>query len=60
MTEAGRFILLPFRVILTSFQSNSVTLHSIFHFNFICSGVNFPVNLNRCMPPAILHNFTGT
>ena len=60
MTEAGRLILLSFKVILASFQFNSITLHSIFLFNLICSGVNFPVILNRCMLPAFLHNYTGT
>ena len=60
MTEVHRFILLLFKVILTSFQSNSITSHSIFLLNLICSGVNFPVILNRCMLPAVLHNFTGT
>ena len=60
MTEAGRFILFPFKVILTSFQSNSMTSHSIFLFNLTCSGVNFPVILNKCMLPAVLHNFAGT
>ena len=60
MTETGRFILLPFKVILTSFQSNSITSHSIFLFNLGCLGVNFPVILNRCMLHTVLHNFTGT
>ena len=60
MTEAGRFILLPFQVILTPFQSNSIPSHSIFLINLICSGVNFPVILNSCMLPVVLHNFTGT
>ena len=60
MTEGGRFILLPFKVILTSFQSNSITFQSIFPFNLICSGVNFPVILNRCMLSVVPHNFTGT
>ena len=36
-TEAGRFILFQFKVIVTSFQSNSITHHSIFLFNLICS-----------------------
>ena len=60
MTEAGRFILFPFKVILTSFQSYSRTFHSIFLFNLICLGGNFPVIVNKCMLSAILHNFTGT
>ena len=34
--------------------------HSLFLFNLICSGVNFPVILNICMPPVVLRNFTGT
>ena len=41
MTEPGRFILFPFKIILTSFQSNSITSQSIFLFNLTCSGVNF-------------------
>ena len=60
MTDAGKFIFFPFKVILTSFQSNSIMSQSIFLFNSICSGVNFPVILNRCMLPIVLHNFTGT
>ena len=60
MTEAGRFILFPFKVILTSFQSNFIMSHSMFLFNLICSEVNFHVILNRCMLSAVLHNFTGT
>ena len=38
LTEAGRFILFPFEVILTSSQSNSITSHSIFLFSLTCSG----------------------
>ena len=60
MTEARGFILFPFKDILMSFQSNSITSHSIFHFNLTCSGANFPVILNKCMFPVVLHNFTGT
>ena len=47
MTDAGKFILFPFKVILSYFQSN-------------ISGVNFPVILNKCILHAVLHNFTGT
>ena len=43
MTEAGRFTLFPFKVILTSFQSNSIMSHCIFLLNLICWGVNFTV-----------------
>ena len=57
MVDAGKFILFPFKVILTSFHSNSITSQSIFLYNLVCSGVNFPVILNRCMLPAVLHNF---
>ena len=53
MTDAGKYILSLFKVILTSFQSNSITSQSIFLFNLIFSGVNFPVNLNRCILPAV-------
>ena len=59
MTDTGKFILFPFKVTFTSFQSNSITSQSIFHFNLIFSGVNFPVILNKCMLPAVLHYFTG-
>ena len=59
MTEAGRFILFPFKVILTSFQSNSIMSHSLFLYNLTCSGVTFPVILNKCMLPTVLHNLTG-
>ena len=43
VTDAGRFILFPFKVTLTSFQSISITYHNIFLFNLTCSGINFPV-----------------
>ena len=33
--------------------------HSMFPFNLTCSGINFPVILNKCMLPAVSHNFTG-
>ena len=59
MTDAGKFILFPFKVILISFQSNFITSQSIFLFNLTFPGVNFPVILDRCMLPAVLHNFTG-
>ena len=49
MTEAGRFILFPFKVILTSFQSNSIPSYSTFLFNLTSSGVNIPVILNECL-----------
>ena len=57
MTDAANFILFPFKVTLTSFQSNYRTSQSIFLFNLKCSGVNFPIILNRCMIPVVLHNF---
>ena len=44
---------------MTSFQSNSIMSQCILVFNFTFSGVNIPVILNRCMIPAILHNFIG-
>ena len=59
MSDAGKFILFPSKVILTTFQSISLTSHNIFFFNLMCSGINFPVILNKCMLPAVLHNFTG-
>ena len=60
MIEAGRFSLFPFKVIFTSFQSNSIPSHSIFLFNVTCSGPNFLAILNKCMLLAVLDNFTGT
>ena len=48
LTDFGKLILLPFKVILTSFQSNSITPQIKFHFNFTFSGVNVPVILNKC------------
>ena len=60
VTDAGRFILFPFKVTLTSFQSISIMSPHIFLFNVTCSGINFPVILSKCMHPAVLHNFTGT
>ena len=60
MTDAGKFILIPFKVILTSLQSNCITSKSIFCFNITFSRVNFPTILKRCMLPAVLQNFTGT
>ena len=60
MTDAGNCISFPFKVILTSFQSNSITSKSIFLFNLTFSGGTFPVILNSHMLPAVLHNFTGT
>ena len=60
MTDVGRFTLSPFKVTLTSFQSISMTFHNIFLFNLMCSGTKFPVILNKCMFPAVLHNFTGS
>ena len=59
IADAGRFILFPFKVILTSFQSISMTSHNIFPFDFTCLGINFPLILNKCMLPAVLHSFTG-
>ena len=54
MIYAGGFILFPFKVILTSFQSISMTFHNMFLFNLMCSGINFPVRLNKGMLPAVL------
>ena len=59
MTDAGRFNLFPFKVILTSFQSISMMTHNMFLFNLMCSGMNFPVILNNYMLPAVLHVLTG-
>ena len=52
MTDACIFILFPFKVILTSFQSISMTSHNIFLFNLMSLGINFYVILNKCMLPA--------
>ena len=60
VTDVGKFILFPFKVMLTSFQSNPIMSQSIFLFNFTFSGASIPVILNRCMLPSILYNFTGT
>ena len=60
ITDAGRFILFLFKVILTSFPSISMTSHNIVHISLTYSGINFPAILNKCMLPAALHNFTGT
>ena len=60
VNDVGKFILFPFKVTLTSFQSNSITCQSIFFFNFTFSGVYSPAILNRCMRSAFLHNFIGT
>ena len=58
--DLGKFILFPFNVILTSFQSISMIHHNICLFNSTSSGNNFPVILNKFMLPAALHNFIGT
>ena len=42
------------------FQSSSNTSQVQFFLNCILSGVNFPLILNKCLLPAILHRFTGT
>ena len=42
VTDVGKFILFPFKVMLTSFQFNSVMSQSIFIFIFTFSGVNVP------------------
>ena len=60
VTDVGQSILFPFKVTLTSFPSNSIVYQSIFLFSFTFSGVNVPVILNRCMLPAVLHNFIDT
>ena len=60
MTDFGKFTLFPFKDILTSFQSIFIVSQIMFLLKSIYSGVNFSVILNRCMLPAILHNFTGS
>ena len=60
LTNVGKFILFPFKFMLTSFQSNYITSQSIFVFNFTFTGVNITVILNRCMLSTVLHNFIGT
>ena len=57
MTDAGRFILFPFKVILTSFLSISMIPQNIFPFKLTCSGINFPVILNKYMLPAVSIHF---
>ena len=56
VTDYGKLILFPFKVTLTSFQSNSVMSQIMFLFYFTFPGVNIPINLNKWMLPAILHN----
>ena len=58
--EAGKLMSFPFKVTLTSFQSISNTSQIQFFLNFIFSGVNVPLILNKCIIPAILHRFIGT
>ena len=56
----GKFILLILEVMLTSFQSMSITSQIYFHFNFIFLGFGVPIILNNWMLPAVLHSFIGT
>ena len=60
VTDLGKLILFPFKVKLTSLQSNSIISQIKFHFSFTFSGGNLPLILNKFMLPAILHNFIGT
>ena len=60
ITDVGRFILFPFKVILTSSQSISMVSQIMFFFNFMCSLINFPVIFNKWMLSAVQHNFTST
>ena len=60
VTDFGKLILFPFRVTLTSFQSNSITSQIKFHFNFTFSEVSVPIILNKSMLPLVLHNLIGT
>ena len=57
VTDFGIIILFLFKVMLTSFQSNSSISQIKFHFNFAFSGVKAPVILNKYMLPAVLHRF---
>ena len=41
LTDVGKLILFPFKVILTSLQSNSRTSQRIFLFTFTFSGLTF-------------------
>ena len=59
VTDFSKLILFPFKVMLTSYQSKSITCQSIFLFNLTFSGVKVPVILNKCMLPTILPNFIG-
>ena len=59
IADVGNFILFPFNVILTPFQSISIISHNICLFNLKCSGNKLPVIWNKCMPPTVLKNFTG-
>ena len=42
ITDVGRCVMVPFKVIRTSFQSIFTTSHNTFLFNVICSGVKCP------------------
>ena len=59
-TDVSKLILFPFKVMLTSLQSNSIMSQRIFLFNFTFSGVDVSVILNKCMLPFVLHNFMST
>ena len=60
VTDFGKLILFLFKVTLPSFESNAITSQIKFYCSFIFSGVNVPIILNKCMVPAVLHNFFGT
>ena len=56
VTNCAKSILLPYKVMLTSFQSNSNIPQVKFHFKFTFSGANIPVILNKWKLPAILQS----
>ena len=60
INDVGKLISFLFKVILTTFQSISSTSQIQFFLIFILSGVNFPLILNKCILPAILHRFIGS
>ena len=60
ITDLGKFILLSFRVILTSDQSFSKTSQIQFFLSFTFSGFNLPFIQNKCILLATLHNIIGT
>ena len=60
MTDVNKCIIVPFKVIKTSFQSIFTTSHNSFLSSIIWAGVSCPTILNEWMLPVVLHNLTRT